>query len=94
MSRHSLRKQMLPKIAKVFFGWSTGHESIYEQLGLKGGQLLKYVDKQKLKYNGHVTRHDYLDWSILDWKVDGSRGRGRPRRQWIDGYNGLVKYGL
>ena len=46
--------------------------------------MLKYVDKQKLKYNGHVTRHDYLDWSILDWKVDGSRGRGRPRRQWMD----------
>ena len=46
--------------------------------------MLKYVEKQKLIYYGHEKRHDCLTQTILEGKVDGSRGIGRPKRQWMD----------
>ena len=46
--------------------------------------MLKYVEKQKLIYYGHEKRHDCLTRTILEGKVDGSRGRMRPRHQWMD----------
>ena len=45
---------------------------------------MQYVKKQKLKYYGHVKRHDCLERTLLEGKVDGRRGRGRPKRQWMD----------
>ena len=38
----------------------------------------------KLTYFGHIIRHESLQKTILTGKVEGGRGRGRPRRQWYD----------
>ena len=40
--------------------------------------------KQKLKYFGHVSRHDSLEKLILQERVEGSMSRCRLRRKWTD----------
>ena len=38
---------------------------------------------KKLKYFGHMIRQNYaLQRTVLDGKVNGKRGRGRPRTKW------------
>jgi len=40
--------------------------------------------KQKLSYFGHVIRGNSLEKSILLGMASGARGRGRPRRRWLN----------
>ena len=47
-------------------------------------ELLNTVKKRKLQYFGHTVRHNSLCKSILEGKVEGRRGRGRPPRKWMD----------
>ena len=48
---------------------------------------------KKLKYFGHIIRQeDTLQRTVLDGKVNGKRGRGRPRTKWttnIEKWTGL-----
>ena len=46
-------------------------------------RLFKIIQGKKLKYFGHIIRHDdTLQRTVLDWKVKGKMGRGRPRTKW------------
>jgi len=40
--------------------------------------------KQKLSYFGHVMRGNGLEKSIMLGMGSTARGRGRPRRWWLD----------
>ena len=42
------------------------------------------VRRQKLQYIGHIVRAQNLRTSILHGRIAGVRGRGRPRRRWMD----------
>jgi hypothetical protein len=46
-------------------------------------RLLPTIQTRKLKYFGHITRHSSLQRMLLEGKVNGRRGRGRPRATWI-----------
>ena len=37
---------------------------------------------QKLRFVGHIKRHDDLEKDIFEGKIEGKRGRGRPKRRW------------
>ena len=39
--------------------------------------------KRKLQYFGHVIRSGKIQRLLMDGKIEGSRGRGRPRRTWV-----------
>ena len=41
----------------------------------------------KLKYFGHIKRHETLERHILEARIDGRRGRGRPTRRWEQDIN-------
>ena len=41
------------------------------------------ITKRKLQYFGHVIRREKLQRVLMDGKIEGSRGRGRPRRTWV-----------
>merc|ERR1711911_198203 len=47
-------------------------------------QLLDIVKRRKMCYFGHIKRHDSIIKDILEGKVEGRRGRGRPRAAWPD----------
>ena len=46
--------------------------------------LLKVIKTRKLRYFGHLRRHQTITKDILEGSVEGKRGRGRPTRTWID----------
>ena len=46
--------------------------------------LLNNIKRKKLKYFGHIKRHDTICREILEGKIEGRRARGRQRRTWLD----------
>lgn len=46
--------------------------------------LLKTIKKRKLKYFGHLRRHDNITKQFLEGRVNGKRPRGRPATIWMD----------
>ena len=40
--------------------------------------------KRKNKFFGHTISHSPFQVQLLEGKINGKRGRGRPRRQWKD----------
>ena len=72
------------KILNVHWSEHRTNESVYQELGVRSGQLLNLMKRQKLKYFGHTLRHDSLEKLIMQGRVEGSRRRGRPRRRWMD----------
>ena len=41
----------------------------------------------KLKYFGHIKRHETLERHILEARIDVRRWRGRPTRRWEQDIN-------
>ena len=46
--------------------------------------LLSHIQSRKLKYFGHLVRHDSLCKHVLEGKVEGKRQRGRQQLIWTD----------
>ena len=44
--------------------------------------LMNNIKKRKMEYFGHIIRKGALQREIMDGKIDGKRGRGRPRQSW------------
>ena len=66
-------------------------ESTRNELEVKEHWLRSHVLRQKLKYFGHLTRHDGMGQVILESRVNGKRKRGRPRRQWEKDIEDVLK---
>ena len=59
-------------------------ESILKELGTKR-ELVNFIKKRKLSFIGHACRSKCsLIKDIMLGKVEGKRGRGRPRMQYTD----------
>ena len=37
-----------------------------------------------MSFFGHIKRHDRVEKTILEGKLEGKRKRGKPRRVWTD----------
>ena len=46
--------------------------------------FLQTIKRRKLKWFGHISRHDNLCKTIMQGAVEGSRIRGRLKQKWID----------
>ena len=48
-------------------------------------KLMKIIKKRQCKYFGHfIRRPNSIQSLLLEARIDGKRGRGRPRTMWID----------
>ena len=72
------------KILKVRWTEKRTNESIHRELNVSPGTLFFIAKTRKMKYFGHVKRHESLEKLVMEGKIDGKRGRGRPRRSWDD----------
>ena len=53
-------------------------------------KLMKIIKKWKCEYFGHfVRRPNSIQRLLLETRIDGKRGRGRPRTMWMDNINWL-----
>ena len=71
------------RILRVPWTEKRTNQSIRDQLGIKDETwLLNTIAKHKMRYFGHVKRHECLEKEIYEGIIEGKRGRGRPRRRW------------
>ena len=63
------------------------YKEVLPRLDMKTTMLLQKAKTIKLKYFGHIKRHETLERHILEAKIDGKRGRGRPTRRWEQDIN-------
>ncbi|GFR70857.1 eukaryotic translation initiation factor 3 subunit F [Elysia marginata] len=68
------------------------------QMADVGERLLQQLMKRKLRYAGHIMRGSSgpLLQLSLEGKIEGKRGHGRPRRNWMDDvkeWSGSTSYG-
>ena len=71
------------KILRIPWTEKRTNVSILQQLGnIDENWLLNTVLQRKMKFFGHVKRHESLERMIYEGIIEGKRGRGRPRRRW------------
>ena len=63
------------------------NKEVLSRLDMKTTMLLQKAKTLKLKYFGHIKRHETLERHILEARIDGRRGRGRPTRRWEQDIN-------
>ena len=54
-----------------------------EILGERPDTIVETIKRRKLKYYRHQTKKT-LAKAMIEGRVEGSRGKGRPSRQWED----------
>ncbi|GFR66139.1 endonuclease-reverse transcriptase [Elysia marginata] len=58
-------------------------KDVLEEIGLKHTELLKTIKTRQLAYYGHIRRHQSLQKTIMEGKINGKRQRGRKRKSWL-----------
>ena len=62
-------------------------KEVLSRLDMKTTMLLQKAKTLKLKYFGHIKRHEALERHIFEARIDGRRRRGRPTRRWEQDIN-------
>src|SRR6218665_3129140 len=50
----------------------------------KGKIPVKTIRTRQRKWMGHIMREDLLEREIIEGRMEGKRGRGRPRKKLLD----------
>ncbi|PZC78062.1 hypothetical protein B5X24_HaOG202597 [Helicoverpa armigera] len=58
------------------------NEEVLSRIGSRR-QLLHSIENRRGKMIGHLIRHDDFIKNIVEGKVEGKRGRGRPRYSYM-----------
>ena len=53
--------------------------------------LITIITKRKCQYFGHLIRRNGIQRTLLEAKIEGKRGRGRPRVMWMDNIKDWTK---
>ena len=70
------------RILKITWRDRVSNQEVLRRMRTKRS-LITSVKKRKLDYFGHLIRNDGLQRELLEGKIDGRRGRGRPRLSWM-----------
>jgi len=59
-------------------------KELTERLGIGTDDIKLILQQNRLRWYGHVLRKQDTDWvkKCMEYKVEGSRPRGRPKRTW------------
>ena len=69
------------------------NESILDEI--QGSrELMKNIRKRQLGFLGHVLRREEIENLSLTGKIDGLRGRGRPRVKYMDSIKKVIGGGM
>ena len=73
----------LRRMGKISWKQKTSNDQVLEKFNTRR-QLLEIIKNRKMSFFGHIKRHNSIIKDILEGKVEGKRGRGRPRATWTD----------
>ena len=83
----------LRKIANVKWTDRVTNDEVCRRLHVQR-KLLSDIKQRKLAYFGHIKRHHSIRKELLEGRVQGKRGRGRPPRRWEDDVKAWTGMGL
>ena len=72
------------RISRIPWTDKVTNQHVLQEINIKSTELVQMIRTRKVKFYGHVRRHDSLQRVILEGKVEGKRGRGRKRTSWTD----------
>ena len=72
------------KLLQISWTQKITNVEVRSRLNVTSSHLFKHYKKQKLSYFGHLKRHDTLERTILEGRIEGRGKRGRLRRRWVD----------
>ena len=75
------------KILRIPWIEKVTNKEVLSRLDMKTTMLLQNAKTLKLKYFGHIKRHETLERHILEAKIEGKKRRGRPTRRWEQDIN-------
>ena len=70
------------KLLRVSWTEKRTNEWILDKIG-SDLELLKNIAERKMKLFGHIVRRGGLERQIVEGKMEGKRGRGRPQTSWL-----------
>ena len=78
---------MLRRILGVSLKDKIRNEEIRKRCGVV--DIIEKVREARLRWYGHVGRKDAAEpvRSIMEMEIKGNRGRGRPKKRWMDCVN-------
>ena len=71
------------RMLKISWTTKTTNDEVLKRMNPKD-RLTETIKQKKLKYFGHVCRHDTLQNRLLNGRTTGKRRRGRPRKKYVD----------
>ena len=72
------------------FSWTSCTTTIHvlQNIGVKETTMINNLKSRKMSYAGHIIRNTSWNYDTLlttiEGRLEGKRGRGRPRRTWVD----------
>ncbi|GFR74625.1 endonuclease-reverse transcriptase [Elysia marginata] len=82
------------RMARISWKEKKKNKEVLEEIGLKHTELLKTVKTRQLAYYGHIRRHQNLQKSIMEGKINGKRQRGRKRKSWLNNIEETTTRGI
>ena len=70
------------KILRIPWTDRVTNGKVLEKVKMNSTTVQQEIRKLKVRYFGHIKRHESLEKHILEAKAAGRRGRGRPMRRW------------
>lgn len=83
----SLEMWLYRRMLKIVWMDKISNKEVIRRIVDRGGwrlELMKDIKKRKMQYCGHIIRAEGLQSNILLGRLEGKRGRGRPRKKWLD----------
>jgi hypothetical protein len=71
------------KVLRIPWTMKKKNADILKDLNIRENRLINNILYRKIKYFGHIKRHSGIERTVMEGIVAGRRGRGRPRRRWI-----------
>ena len=71
------------KIAKISWKEKKTNHQVLQTLGITSTDIISTIRRRITKYFGHIRRHDSIQKTIAEGKIEGKRGRGRRRTNWL-----------
>ena len=80
----ALEMWLYRRLLKIPWVDHISNEQVLQRAGAKR-EIMNSIRKKQLRFLGHTMREQQLESLCLMGKVEGKRGRGRPRIKFVDG---------
>ena len=82
------------RLGRISWKEKKTNKAVLNMFGLKSTSLMSTVRKRITRYYGHIRRHSSIQKSLVEGMVEGTRGRGRKRTNWVDNVSRYAGMGI